>query len=133
MEWSDSLSETLSRSIRSMANRRSSAVKSHIPAPVFECGKSGRSETATRPRAKLAAPSMMNSHCHPASPLEQQLEKTFGHYSYIYYLGAYLAPSKPAKIPAANNPENAVASTRPEYRIAVLKASSFLVYQHESM
>ena len=46
---------------------------------------------------------------------------------------AYLAPSKPAKIPAASSPENAVASTRPEYRIAVLNASSFLVYQHDSM
>lgn len=46
---------------------------------------------------------------------------------------AYLAPSKPAKMPAASRPDNAVASTRPEYRIAVLNASSFLVYQHDSM
>jgi hypothetical protein len=31
-------------------------------------------------------------------------------------------------MPAAKRPENAVASTRPEYRIAVRRASSFLVY-----
>jgi hypothetical protein len=55
--------------MRSMANWRCSSVKTHIPAPVFECGKSGRSEIATRPKAKLAAPSMIKSHCQPANPL----------------------------------------------------------------
>lgn len=34
-------------------------------------------------------------------------------------------------MPAANKPEKAVARTRPEYRIAVLNASSFFVYQHD--
>jgi hypothetical protein len=48
---------------------RSSSVETHIPAPVFECEKSGSSEIAMRPRAKLAVPSMMKSHCQPANPL----------------------------------------------------------------
>lgn len=34
-------------------------------------------------------------------------------------------------MPAAKSPEMAVARTRPEYRIAVRRASSFLVYQQD--
>jgi len=42
-----------------------------------------------------------------------------------------LAPSNPPTIPAAISPENAPEIRDPEYNIAVLNASSFLVYQDD--
>jgi hypothetical protein len=66
-----------------------------------------------RPRAKLAAPSMMKSHCQPASPLLQKLGSRCIYNVRVKPRG--LPSSKPANIPAASSPENAVVSTRPEY------------------
>lgn len=103
--------ETRSRSIRSTATFISSSVSSHLQLPDFAPGKSGSKKKLTRAAIKLPAPSRMNSHCQPA---------------------IFRFPSSPAKTPAAMRPEKAVASTSPEYKKAVLNASSFLGYHEDS-
>jgi hypothetical protein len=79
--------------IRSFAKALSSSVRSHLADPVDEPGKSGKRKNAIVPAKKLAAPSSMKSHLHPAIPWTL---------------------SRPANIPAARRPEMAVARTRPE-------------------
>lgn len=63
--------------MRSMASWRSAALKSQVPEPVVEEGKSGRMKTAIRPMRKLAAPSIMKSHCQPARPLRNGVSSGF--------------------------------------------------------
>jgi hypothetical protein len=79
--------------MRSIATWRSSGVNNHRVDPVVDEGKSGRTITAGKPNRKLAEPSRLKSHRHPAMPC---------------------TPSKPANMPAVSRPKNAVARTRQE-------------------
>ena len=77
---------------------------------VVDSGKLGRMKSVRTAIAKLPVPLMMKSHLHPSISL---------------------LPSRTEKMLAPSSPENPVASTRPEYSMAVRRASSLRVYQHE--
>ena len=81
---------------------------SHLAPPDFCPGKSGRIKAAMMAAPRLIAPSMTKSHYHPAIPCFSE---------------------SPESTPAAMRPENAVASSTPEYREAARRAKSLRGYQ----